>query len=690
MRKRPRPSRHIPVRRLVGLAMMAALVIGGVLFLSLRNNDPAAAYAQAQAYEVGGNMRAARVEAMKAVDHDSANEEAWRLLARTQLALGEGQAARGTVERMVRAGVPVGRARHLQAEAELLMGNHQGALAIAAETDGDPLFAANALRVRGRALVELGDTSAAAAAFNAAINTGADDAGLWTDIAHFRLRTGEQAGAIEAVNRAIERAPGSVNALILKGKLVRDQYGLVASLAWFDRALEIDDRNIDALLERAATLGDVGRMQDMLAATRDILALEPGNPNALYLQAVLAARARDFALARRVVSLIDGRLDGVPSMILLEAAIDYQEANYEAAIRHLERLLEIQPVNRVALRLLGAAQLQGGDPRAAIATLTPLADRGDADSYLLTLVGRAWEREGDRARAAPYLLRAANPVGGGVTPLGARPENDAQLALLQRSVRNNGGAAAEIRLIRAYLSLGRGGDALAQANQLRNANPGAPDAHILYGDTLGAVGRFGDAAAAYASAANIRFSEPVALRMVDALDRAGQAEEARRTLLLFREQNPRNLATAMVTAELNMRAGRWQQAAAILEQIRRRVGDRDAAVLANLAWAYHESGSSRRAEALARRAYRLLPMSASTSEIFGWILFDSDANRRAGLELMEKARTLNPDDPGVHWHLAQAYAASGRRIEARLAIQTAMAAPTFVARSEASALLAQL
>ncbi len=653
MRPVLKPVSRKTILALAGGALLVLLV--GAL-IAMRGGDPAGALARAQDYEASGDLSAARVEAMNAVDHAPDDEAAWRMLARTQLALGDGIGALRTIERARSAGIAPERTRHLMAEALLLSGDEEGALAETENVAIAPEFFADAARVRGRAFQARGDTAAAAQAFTMAIEANAENAGLWMDIAQFRLSTGEQAGAIDAVNEALRLDPDDVEALLLKGRLVRDQYGLVASLAWFDRAIAVDDDNVDALLERAATLGEIGRMAKMLETTRDVLALDSGNAQARYLQAVLAARARNFALARRLVALTNGQLDGQPSMLLLQAGIEYAEGNYEAAIRLLDDLLAFQPANRAATRLIGAAKFYAGDMPAAIATLAPLADRPDADSYVLTLVGRAWEREGDFGRAAPYLARAVNPVRGGLTPLGAPPEDSAVLALIEREAQQQGGARAEVELIRAYLALGRTGDALARAERLRNQNIGAPDAHLIYGDALGAVGRYDDAAAAYASAANIRFSERAALGLFDALQRAGQPEEALRTLTLFRQQNPRNIATGLISAQLNLQAGRWPQAAAILEQLRIRLGDRDAAILANLAWAYHEMGEDERAAAFARRAYLLIPMNAATSEIYGWILVDSGVDRERGIELLEKAASLAPDDPQIAERLAAARA----------------------------------
>src|SRR3546814_13277866 len=68
-----------------------------------------------------------------------------------------------------------------------------------------------------------------------------------------------------------------------------------------------------ALIEDAATLGDLGRMRAMLAVTRRAIAADPAHPRAYYLQAVLAARAGRFDLARVLLPKTGGPLNGMRS-----------------------------------------------------------------------------------------------------------------------------------------------------------------------------------------------------------------------------------------------------------------------------------------------------------------------------------------------------------------------------------------
>ena len=147
-------------------------------------------------------------------------------------------------------------------------------------------------------IMALGESGNALAAFNRALVLAPGDSSVWTDVARFRRSNGDVAGALEAADRAVAARPRNAEALVLRGVLTRGQYGLAAALPWFDRALDVDGGNVEALIERAITYGDIGRMSDMLADAREVHRLTGGHPTAYYLEAVLAARARNFALAR--------------------------------------------------------------------------------------------------------------------------------------------------------------------------------------------------------------------------------------------------------------------------------------------------------------------------------------------------------------------------------------------------------
>ena len=603
-----------------------------------------------------GRPREARIELLNAIDEDTSYGAAHLLQARTYIELGDGVAAEAEIGRAREAGVPAMRTRHLLAHALLLQNEPERALKEVDAGGVPPAFAGYAARMRGRALARLGDTRAAARAFGLAMRLAPRDSDLWVDIARFRVVTGESAGSLEAADRAVAIDPRNIDALLLKGELARTQYGLVAAMPWFDRALAIDAQHVPALLAKAGTLGDLGRMRAMLAVTRRVLTIESRNPQAFYLQAVLAARAGKFALARSLMQRTAGALDEQPAAMLLEGAIEYQLGNNELALERLGRLVALQPGNIKARRLLGAAQWRADDARGVIETLEPIAGLADADSYTLVLIGRAWERTGDRGRAGEYLDRAAMPAA-----VQSRPADPRDIAAIERAVAIDPAATApRLALVRALIRSGRTGEALDHALVLQRANPGAPAAHLLVGDALAAMGRFAPATAAYVRAANISFTEPVAIRLVDALRHAGQGAEAARALSLFLGQNPRNVAGQLLAADFMMSAGRFAQAAVLLEGLRRRLGDRDAALLNNLAWAYFRTGRPDEAVAAAEKAHALAPANPAAADTYGWVLLRTGGNRTRAIGLLEQAAAQAPGNAEVLRHLAQARAMAAR------------------------------
>jgi tetratricopeptide (TPR) repeat protein len=114
----------------------------------------------------------------------------------------------------------------------------------------------------------------------------------------------------------------------------------------------------------------------------------------------------------------------------------------------------------------------------------------------------------------------------------------------------------------------------------------------------------------------------------------------------------------LLAAASHLQARDWPQAIRIYEGLRSRLGDRDAVMLNNLAWAYSESGDYYRAIPLARKAWALDKSNPATADTLGWLLFRSGQNKAEGLALLQRAARGAPTDAQIAQHLRTARASS--------------------------------
>ena len=581
----------------------------------------------------GGHVSQARALAKQAVD-SAPSGAAHVLAAETALAEGDGITAEGEISRATDAGVDARTTRHLFAHARLLQGDANGALVAARQADAR--HQAYGQRIQARALAATGDVAGAATLWANVTSRHADDAAVWVDYGAFLATTGDQAGAVAAADRALALAPASLDALLLRANLSRGGEGLAVSLPRYRAALARDPNSYAALIELAATLGDMGRAEDMLRTTRRALAIRPGDSQACYLLAVLAARAGNARLARSLFDRTGDAYRGVPAGLLFGATLDIRSGDLEQAVSRLRNLIALQPMNLRARQLLALALLKLGAATDALEVLRPIALRDDADSYTLLLSARGFEMTGNRAEATRLLGRANGTIPGAATIFA--PDSSVAVTSAAVAMGEGGELATAVPLIRALLGSGDSAGAVARARAVAGAHPGVPEAAVLLGDTLLAANRASEAIAAFRRAATLRFDEPTMLRLTRALEAGGDGAGAGAVLLDFLRRNPANVTARRMVARGQIAGGDPEGAIDTLERLRARLGNRDAALLADLAQAYGAAGAWQAAADDAGAAYRLMPMRADLARLYGWAL--QGAGDRRAAALFDKARRL--------------------------------------------------
>jgi len=643
-----------PIVLSVALAIALSGMTHGLSAASSSSEDAREAFAKAQNYRAQGDNRSARIELLNAIKSDPQWIDARILQAEVLLKLSDGIGAQAELDKAIQLGSELSRTRHLYGHSLQLQGKLKQAKNELMADDIPLEYQAAAARIMGRVGQQLGDELLATQAYDHAIKLDPKYPELWVDVARFRAGSGDQAGAIAAVDEAVKLDPKNIRALQYRGELLRFQFGLGAALPWFERALQIDPNDVSLLTEYAATLGDMGRMREMLVVARQIIALDGKNPRAFFMQSVLAARAGKYKLARTLMQKTDGRIDGVASVMLVQGIIEYGEGNYNAAVEKFRQLSSLQPNNRQTQNLLARALYMTGDAADAVDILKPQVNNSGADPYALWLVGRSLEALEKRSEAIGVFNRVAvHDVGASV----AFPPETPISVLAAEASRSPNNARVMIPYIRALYNSGDYTAAFAQARRLQNGNPGASDAHILVADTAMARSDYDAALNALDRARRIRFSEPVMLRIVEALRAKGAMQQSGEVLAEYVNYNPSNIAGLRWMAYAHLETENWEVARYILENLRKRIGDNDALIMAGLAQAYTGLGDTKKAIAAGRMAYEIQPSSPVVSHLYGLAILAEGGRNKDAADLIEKAVRIAPNNIAYKRSLSRAYAA---------------------------------
>ena len=560
-------------------------------------------------------------------------------------AVGRGDGIAGEVElrRALDGGAPEAEVSALLGEAYL----QQGDLAAARHWLEPGNFAADQ-RERGfhmLARLELADGNfdEALAAFEKALAVRGGTAEIWVDIGRMRYGNGQQHQALAASLEALKHGADDPRALQFRGQLVRDSRGLAAALPWFERGLKAAPDDAGLLGDYAATLGELGRTKDMLRVTRRMIELDGGNPQPFFLQAVLAARAGNYTLARRLLWRTEDKLDGQPAAMLLEGILEMQSGNWALAVQALDELARRQPENMQALNLFGRALLENGNAREVLDRFVPLADRPDASPYVLTLVGRAHEVLGDRLAAAPYLDRAAAVRRPGVSPL---PVGEAGELAIFRWGDDPGRPDVAVARIRKFLAAGDTAAAASLANGLAEYYSDSSDVQVIVGDVALARGDAAAALTSYRAASLVRMPFSLVEKMAAAFRLSGQDRAARALVGDYLSQHPRDGAATRLLGGMMAESGDWRRAGALFGHAAalREVG-RDPWLHGMIARAAIERGDRQLALDEGMKAYRMQRANGETVRILGRILQQAGRNDEARA-LFAKAGKIQGAEPG--------------------------------------------
>ncbi|MGE0709118.1 MAG: protein kinase [Planctomycetota bacterium] len=470
-----------------------------------------------------------------------------------------------------------------QARARLAQGDPAGALAaLERGPAGDASW--ERAQVEAEALAALARLPEALAACARGLRAAppAARAALLHDRAFLRLRLGELEAGEEDLSAGLTLAPQSARLVALRCLFRVARRDAPGALRDATRAVELDDRDVEAwalLAEVRLAVGDVDRAAQ---AVERALALGPEHPLALCARGLLRIQHREYEAALADLDRAVRLRPGAPELRFRRGKLYFVLGRMAEARRELDRAIELAPGVAVYLAERGGQRAWTDDPRGALEDL----DRAlqlDPESAL-TLSQRGYARllldQVDAARADldraleldprqvdARVHRATLRARQGDAP-GADEDVEAALKVSPHD--------AQVRVLRAKLRLQRGDDAGA-AQDVEQALRDRPDWAPAHG-----------------------------LRVVLARRRHDEAA-LRAALVELLRVAPRDVDALLEAAALEARAGRLREALPYLDRAVEAAPPEDPRPLGLRATVFRDLGERDRARADVELALKRVP-----------------------------------------------------------------------------------
>lgn len=413
------------------------------------------------------------------------------------------------------------------------------------------------------------------------------------------------------------------------------------------------------------------------------------------------------------------------------ARLDIATKAHDAAVERLNALLQADPKYSEAMYEMAVVANQKGQPAEAQRWLEKAREAGARDEvrWDLALVDfhlrrgqagpaldaakSASSKKPDNVRVQMAYARAA--TAGGDTVAAKTALNSAtrfadydaptqvEIATLQMAANNAAGASyslekalssqpdflpAQALMTDVELRQGEVAKAEKRARDIVAQHPKLAIGHSLLGDVAMARNQLPAAIDGYRRAHELQPGTDSLLRLFRA-QALQDPQPAVRLAEQWLKKYPRDLPVHKALADGHARAGSFQTAKAAYEAaLGIQPGDPELLNnLANVQLQLKDPGAVKTAE----RALAQAPGNALVTDTLGWALFQNGQTERA-LQLLRDARLRRPDNPDIRYHLAVVLAKTGRTVEAREELTSALklGPANFESANQARALLGSL
>jgi putative PEP-CTERM system TPR-repeat lipoprotein len=338
---------------------------------------------------------------------------------------------------------------------------------------------------------------------------------------------------------------------LLKGEILSRKGDRDGAIAEFNEAIKTDPNNLGGFIERAQLYIAAGDDAKAQADVKSALALANRSVPAQYLQALLLARANDYAGADTILTKFAAAYPNFPRGFYLQAVVKASLKQYEQAESAITSYLGAIPNDIGGEKVLADIQLKKGNAAGAADTLEKITADAPDDAQSLAMLGQAYMQLGRSQQAVDAFDRASKLA----------PDNASVLRGLALNHLSEGQNSQGTTELEKALSMAPDDEASAQAlvivyvrqkefdkakkliDDMRKRNPNDPVSANMTGMIELAQQHLPEADAAYTAVAK-QFPDfvPTKLQLAYIYAAEGKPDQARDTYQGILAKDPGNLA----------------------------------------------------------------------------------------------------------------------------------------------------
>ena len=652
-RSRSRRRRNIARNLAFATFLLAVFGVGGLVVYQQRGTDPKALLGRASVAYKAANFTAATVDlrAVLAIDRD--NAEARELLGLSYLKLGDAKGALRELDKARALGVETNEIALAVVRAQILLGKFDAARAQLAAHGDDA--APDWIAARGT--LELGrqNFKAARELFEKVLEAHPDHDEARRGLLQVALATGDVAGARQEIEALLKVSQKDAALWVVKGALQLQDKQLAEARETFTHALALAPQNRAATLGLAQVLLESGEGDAAKAKLDGLSSQGADDPRVNFLRARIAEQRKDFDTALFDLNKVLLVVPNDREALVMAARLNFSLGQFSRAEDFAAQLLQLEPDNEAARRLLGSIQLAGGRLDGVSGNLQT-GEQANVDSQdpgTLALLGTAYLKHGDYASAEAKLKKAAELAPGslpirtqlalGKLSTGHVEEAIADLKAVLAEQKDF--VQARVMLALAYLSQKRNAEALGTARELIEIKPTDPLGHNLLGYVLEAGGDKTQARAAYEQAlAKDADFHPARVNLARLAVQSNDKGAARQHLKDVLARDEFNANALQGLAALAMGDNNGDEAEKLWQQAREHNPEAVAPRVA-LARYYRAKGNLTRAEEAIKEAYKLASYAAPVQAEYVNVMLgigDNQSAVKAAQALAERAPASLP------------------------------------------------